>query len=80
MVSNLAGTDGNGATARVVLFDFKKTFDLVDHHTLTQKLGTHNIHQHLKHWIVDLLTDRKQRVKIGRDVYSEWLSITARVP
>ena len=62
----------------MVLFDFKKAFDLVDHHILIQKLGTYNIHQHVKHWIVYFLTDRKQRV--GRDVYSEWLSITARFP
>ena len=28
------GTDGNGATTRVILFDFKKAFDLVDHQIL----------------------------------------------
>ena len=26
-------TDGTGATVRVVLFDFKKAFDLIDHHS-----------------------------------------------
>ena len=25
------GTDGNGSTTRVVLFDFRKAFDLIDH-------------------------------------------------
>ena len=30
-------TDGNGATVRVVLFDFKKAFDLIDHHILIRK-------------------------------------------
>ena len=28
----LESTDGNGATTRAVLFDFRKTFDLIDHH------------------------------------------------
>ena len=60
----LAGTDGNRATARVILYDFKKAFDLVDHHILIEKLSTYNIHQHAKHWIISFLTNRKQRVKI----------------
>ena len=33
----LKSTDGDGATTRVVLFDFRKTFDLIDHHILAQK-------------------------------------------
>ena len=35
-------TDGNGATARVILFDFKKSFDLIDHCLLVAKLHTYN--------------------------------------
>ena len=31
-------TDGNGSTVRVVLFDYKKAFDLIDHTILTEKL------------------------------------------
>lgn len=31
-----SSTDGNGATVRVVLFDFRKAFDLIDHHILVQ--------------------------------------------
>ena len=30
----LESTDGNGATSRAVLFDFRKAFDLIDHHVL----------------------------------------------
>ena len=33
-----SATDGNGATVRVVLFDFKKAFDLIDHWVLVRKL------------------------------------------
>jgi len=36
----LESTDGNGATARVMLFDFCKAFDLIDHHVLAQKLSS----------------------------------------
>ncbi len=31
-------TDGNGGTRRVMLFDFRKAFNLIDHHLLVQKL------------------------------------------
>ncbi len=31
-------TDGNGGTTRVILFDFRKESDLIDHHLLVQKL------------------------------------------
>ena len=32
------GCDGNGATVRVTLYDFKKAFDLIDHGILVNKL------------------------------------------
>jgi len=73
------GTDGNGATARVILFDFKKAFDLVDHHILVQKLRSYNFHEQTVRWIIDFLTNRKQRVKIGQNFYSEWAPVPAGV-
>ena len=33
-----SATDGNGATVRVLLFEFKKAFDLIDHRSLVGKL------------------------------------------
>ena len=40
MVHNWAkGTDGNGTTARVILFYYRKAFDLIDHSILVGKLG-----------------------------------------
>ena len=39
-------TDGNGATVRVVLFDFRKAFDLIDHNILLKKLRTFDICVH----------------------------------
>ena len=35
--------DGNGSTVRVVLFDFRKAFDLIDHHVRARKLSAYDI-------------------------------------
>ena len=59
-----SATDGNGATVRVVLFDFKKAFDLTDHGILVQKLRLFNIPEAVILWITDFLSCRKQRVKL----------------
>ena len=37
-------TDGNGSTVRVVLFDFRKAFDLIDHAILMLNLLTMSYH------------------------------------
>ena len=76
----LVNTDGNGATARVVLLDFRKAFDLIDHSVLVQKLTTYDIPSQVKGWIVDFLMDRKQRVKLAQDCHSEWCSVPSGVP
>jgi hypothetical protein len=36
-------TDGNGSTTRVMTFDFRKAFDLIDHNILSEKLTKYNI-------------------------------------
>ena len=36
-------TDRNGSTTRVMLFDFRKAFDLIDHNILWEKLTRYNI-------------------------------------
>ena len=64
-------TDGNGSAVRVVLFDFKKAFDLIDHSILVEKLMTFDIPHSIIEWIVDFLVDREQRVKLCQDCYSE---------
>ena len=69
-----AATDGNGATARVVLCDFRKAFDLIDHNVLVRKLSSYDIPRRILCWIVDFLMDRKQRVKLTHDCYSECFS------
>ena len=74
----LVNTDGNGATARVVLLDFRKAFDLINHNVLVQKLSTKDIPNLIACWITDILMDRKQRVELAQDCYSEWRSVVSR--
>ena len=73
-------TDGNGATTRVVLFEFRKAFDLIDHSILARKLRTFDLPNLIVHWITDFLQDRKQSVKLWLDCHSEWRAIPAGVP
>ena len=73
-------TDGNGSTMRVMLFDFKKAFGLIDHTILMAKLGDYELPLRVLDWIADFLTDRKQRVKLAHDCYSDWGSVRAGVP
>ena len=73
-------TDGTGSTVRVVLFDFKKAFDLIDHNILIEKLSKLELPPMVMSWITDFLQNRKQRVKLSNDCYSEWGNIPAGVP
>ena len=73
-------TDGNGSTVRVVLFDFRKAFDLIDHCILARKLENLDLPPRIVSWITDFLKDRKQRVKLSRECFSEWGTVPAWVP
>jgi hypothetical protein len=73
-------TDGNGAAVRVLLLDFKKAFDLIDHHLLVEKLRLFDIPKCVLNWIVDFLSGRKQRVKLKHDCFSAWELVPAGVP
>ena len=58
----LNSTDGNGATTRVVLFDFRKAFDLTDHTILVNKLCSYSLPSQVLSWIVDFLQESQQSV------------------
>ena len=73
-------TYGNGSTTRVVLFDFRKVFDLIDHGILSRKFLTYNLPKSITSWILNFLTDCTQRVKLSNDCFSEWGSVLAGVP
>ena len=73
-------TDGTGSTLRIVLFDYWKAFDLIDYALLARKLLALDMLVGVSFWIIDFLTDRTQRVKLGEDCLSEWRNVPAGVP
>ena len=73
-------TDGTGAAVRVVLFDYRKAFDLIDHMILVAKINGLDMAHTIKAWVSDVLTNRHQRVKLSSDCFSEWGSVPAGVP
>ena len=60
----LAGID-SGKMIGVVLVDFKKAFDLVDHHILLDKLSVYGIRDEALMWFNTYLTHRKQQVSVN---------------
>lgn len=68
-------SDGN-----LLLFDFRKAFNLIDHNILVRKLLDYDIPMHILCWIADFLLDRRQLVKLAQDNFSEWLYISAGIP
>ncbi|RMX61299.1 hypothetical protein pdam_00023566 [Pocillopora damicornis] len=78
--SSFAERHGTRSTVRVILFDYRKAFDLIDHVLLAGKLPALDIPVGVLFWIIDLLTDRTQRVKLGEDCLSKWRNVPAEVP
>ena len=72
-------TDKAKALVRVLLVDFRKAFDLINHNLLLEKLESLQVPKVLVRWIHAFLSDRKQRVKLADDL-SDWLSINGGVP
>ena len=70
-------TDGSGAAVRVVLFDYRKAFDFIDHNLLVRKVFNLVIPRGMALWVVDFLKQRYQRVKVSSDCYSEWELVPA---
>ena len=75
----LRATDGTGSTVRTALLDFRKAFDLVDHHILVAKLLSLGVKPTVVNWVIDFLRSRQQRVKLN-GVLSDWLDVPAGVP
>ena len=73
-------TDGTSSDVRVLIMDYRKAFDLIDHSLLITKLKGYSINPCIINWICDFLMDRQQRVKMENDIYSEWKDVVAGVP
>ena len=55
---------------RILLLDFSKAFDTINHHSLITKMEGMDIDPILTTWVRNFLTGRKQHVKIGKFVSS----------
>ena len=73
-------TDGTSSDVRVLIMDFRKAFNLIDHSLLITKLKGYSINLCIINWICDFLMDRQQRVKMENYIYSEWEDVVAGVP
>lgn len=65
--------------AKVYSFDFSKAFDSVSHEIVCNKLGSYNINQYVINWIINFLSNRKQRVVVD-DVSTKFVDINRGVP
>lgn len=73
-------TDSTGAAVRVMLLDFRKAFDLIDHHLLVNKIRQLNMPLQMTNWVIDFLRNRLQRVKLAKNCFSNWEPVPAGVP
>ena len=64
-------TDSTGTAVRIVLLDYRKAFDLIDHRILIQKIYSLRIPRGVARWTCDFLINREQRIKLSRDCFSE---------
>ena len=65
--------------ARILLIDFSKAFDHIDHNILLDKLKTNGVPQICVEWQKAFLTSRTQRVKLA-NAKSDWTEVAGGVP
>ena len=68
-----------GGSFGVLLTDLSKTFDCLPHDLLIAKLHSYGLNRISLELLLNYLTKRKQRVRIGRS-FSEWQEILTGVP
>ncbi len=61
--------DVHGSFIRVLLLDYSKAFDLINHDSLINKLFNTGISPLIVRGVASFLKDRSQRVKVGRGLY-----------
>ena len=75
----LEALDRGGCAIRFFFADFRKAFDLIDHHILIQKLSKFIIHAALLRWVAAFLQGRTQITRIG-DRTSSLRSLNGGIP
>ena len=78
--SLLTEIEKNGKLFSMVMIDFKKGFDLVDHTTLIQKMVEMGLSAKFTKWVSSFLLNRHQRVKMPDGSLSTWRRITCGTP
>ena len=61
-------TDRCGTYVRIVLLDFAKAFDLINHEKLLVKLQANDVPPHILRWMGSCLLNKTQQVQIGKTV------------
>ncbi len=72
-------TDNSKNYARLILIEFSKAFDHIDHQILLHKLNQNGVHPLIQKWYHNFLQCRQQRVKMGKPT-SKWVSVNGGVP
>ena len=75
----LSHLDGLGNHLRICFLDFSKAFDRIGYNLLIEKLVNLGARRSLIPWIINFLSNRKQRVKFDGAI-SDWLPVNAGVP
>ena len=71
--------DKPGRMVRMLMLDFSKAFDRVDHTIVLKRLANLGLPDFIAKWMTSYICRRKQRVRIGQYV-SDWRTINAGVP
>ena len=78
-LSILSHLDSQNKRICICFLDFSKAFDRIGYNILIDKLINLGVRRSLIPWIINFLTNRRQRVRIGRSLCN-WLAVTAGVP
>ena len=73
------GTDKADTVGTLVVTDFSKAFDCIDHTLAVQRLYELGVRGEIISWIVNFLTARRQRVRY-HSALSEWETLSCGVP
>ena len=75
----VVSTDKPNAVGTLVVTDFSKAFDCVDHNLAMKRLYDIGVRSEILPWIVDFLTSRRQRVQYHLAL-SDWETLSCGVP
>ena len=73
------GAEVSHNTGTIVLTDFSKAFDLVDHSILIKKIIQMGVRRNIVPWLCDFLQQRQQCVRYN-NILSDFVQLTAGVP